>query len=919
MNQDYNIKSSHDDSVNVLVSGDYRYDIDPLTDGADGIIVTKSHVNDDREPEVYELPPVSGRYYGPEGVIYLVPREDGAITHQGFKEIDTGTAWLAIGKPLLRDTMRDKVLKGIWYTVADRHRVLNISPKITEGLPPTAPEDLKPAMRTNEDEAREAFALLGRRLGPLGRWAVGLGILSPWLSAVGGEASIVHFSGAGGAGKSQLARFIAALFGSAQPEDDGLFMTFNSTSQGVPAHATSLSYYPVILDEANTSTSSPEPLLTSLVMGSDRKRASRTGASVKSKGRWTGIVFTTGNNPLDLKHEMFDRRSICVQANDIWGNVPEDILEQREFWVQNVEAIRAVQGWAWEVLKRESLPGSENALVACDWINKFAPTAQGNIGTIGQIGLGGAAWLAHWTDEDSWNTDVEDSIRELTFERVAERKSPAEETAINFLESIAFEPYSWEESTTPGFEPKGFQDESVSAGVRCELEHPEDCRWYSFTSDTLFNFATVEVKRLLANDQFKSVLFAPSKGRLTRRIRMNGTRGLVYTACVHGLEALAGYVDEDVTEMLKEEDTVAKRRIAPLARIENTEAAVSRGYTDLVTANAHSALDFKEAGWSTRATENAVSFRVKKGDLEARIWIAPSEDDDLKDATRAIYKLLTLRPDFTSPTHLAHQLIMESEGSNPSRHQMNEADAERWKPEDILHAQSWGLPARERRERKDEFDQYDRNKAHLSSIAQCNVAPLFKGEDFEEYGSDAPIDNKHAGFYLVTIPEWDSPLPNPMGNAAVPGDTKWVSNELMQFMSKSGIELEVHEAHLAPVHRVLALQEAREKYEELLEELAGTPAAAYVKSSYQAFAGTIGSYDFSRGKGKKVYRQDWAQAIRDASWCNVLRVAKKVYDADNRFVPVAVNVDAIYYPKGLGTPPEMKIGDGISQFKHVEV
>lgn len=959
MNQDYNItpvlESTDVDSK--LKPGEpftqeigaKTYCVEPLEGGSKGVQVTvkkprstdeKEKLNTRRtrdresantETEVVLLPPIVGRYFNNDSIVYLIPREDGVITHQFAKDIDTGNAWLALGLQDQKSIMRSEPFKSFWVRVANSFPVTSISPKVTEGLPPTAPEGIRPTQLSSDAEARKAVAHIGRSLAPQGRWVAGLALLSPWLGMMGGESAIVHLWGEGGAGKSILGKFLASLYGASQPSDDGLFLTFDSSPQGLSSHAVSLSYYPLILDEINSSSGSPEEILTSLVMGAQRKRATRNGAAARARGRWAGVAFTTGNMMLGFKHEMFDRRLISIQAPDLW-QAPNSNTEPREAWEywSNIHAaVQNTEGHPWVALQREFTPGTDTVSGIADLASEIPLPVQGNIGTLARLGIAGCNWLAEWSGESLWTEGVENSIATVAEARAKEKLSPFAEFAEELLDRISANPAGWDSdlASENGVELQGFPQETNSRD-HCATPHSKSCSWMGVLSSTMEGLATTGVNRLLSEplllDSLNRRNISATGSAVIYKVRTSTGRHRVYSTCVTALESHLGRSTNDQTpkdtdDSDDQEDDMAKgnpHKITILTAVENTEAAVSAGYHNLVVECSTTPNDFKAEGWSARATENATSFNVTKDEQKARIWVSSS--DDLKEFARGLHKLLSLRPDFTSPTNLAHQLIHEVESGKSARYQINDELGEIFKPEDVLHAQTWGLTTRERKAQSNELDQWDRNKAHLVSIAQCNVAPLYVDEEFEHFGEDAPIDNKHAGFYRMALPVWDSVLPNPMGNNAQPGDVKWVSNELVNFLQTECGTLDIHEAWLAPVHRVHALKNAREEYEELLTKLEGTTAKSLVKTSYQAFAGTIGSYDFSRGKGRKVYRPDWAQAIRDASWCNVLRTVKKVYNADNRFVPVAVNVDAIYYPKGLGVPPEMRIGDAISQFKHVE-
>lgn len=336
------------------------------------------------------------------------------------------------------------------------------------------------------------------------------------------------------------------------------------------------------------------------------------------------------------------------------------------------------------------------------------------------------------------------------------------------------------------------------------------------------------------------------------------------------------------------------------------------------------------------------------------------------------------RPGYTGSLSLVSALLQSPECLGKSRRPIFQIDqtgdtrqGDAWYSEAVAHPAGWGV-----RKVHDEngklvygddgmpipldLDQWDRNNAYLVVIGNANLAPLWRGRDGEEPerwthytettdfdldAADAPVDPSHfAGMYRVTIPDWSAEagrfahLPGPWGTVP-PGRVLWTSPETVAFAREHGVNVTIHEAWLAPRHNVTTVGKTAARLRSMMDELEGSPARVIPKAAYQAFAGTlmiegdpkrdeqghvvkreddsIVREGGARGAHGKVYRPDWAAAITDRSYVSVLRVVYNAWEADERFVPEAINVDAIYYPPGLGTPPGMKVGTAPGEFKFV--
>ena len=136
----------------------------------------------------------------------------------------------------------------------------------------------------------------------------------------------------------------------------------------------------------------------------------------------------------------------------------------------------------------------------------------------------------------------------------------------------------------------------------------------------------------------------------------------------------------------------------------------------------------------------------------------------------------------------------------------------------------------------------------------------------------------------------------------------------MRLYQEQGVSPRIIEAWLAPARKIPHLHALAEQCKNWLADYADSPAQMIPKAIYQSIAGSMTS-DFFRGRQYRVYRPDWGNSIADNSWANVVRRVYKIHAADQRFIPTRVNVDAIYYPSDLPTPPGMPLGEGLGQFK----
>lgn len=919
--------------------------------GRQGILVHHDGTGD-AEPHTVRLPGIAGRYQRGSGIVYLLPTEWGDLYHADAVEVAKGEAWTRIGEDDAAEWSRTSLHRRIWLYVAHEcWPITSPSPRVTEGRPPLAPE-LAPVTE-NLPAAREAWGALAQRLTPAGRLIVGLALTAPWIDRFGATSSVVSLWGEAGEGKSLLARVCAALYG--DPEDGaGLFGTFNSSGQGLTAHAQDLAHLPIILDEAQSATADVEPQLIALAMGAQRKRSSRSGSAVRSAARWGGLVIVTGNAPLDLQHEMFDRRLLDVQVSDLWTGAPsaEDWLARAEWWAEVARALPTLAGWPWHDFTRRFEPGTPSAQDVLTGAHRIPMPGAGNLGMLGRLGVFGCQWLTEWTGAD-WTTGTWDAAAHLIADRAEAAHDPARDAARQLIDGYVTAPGLWTK-LTDAREARGFPADDLRHRATCGIDHDHDaegCNWLNVYPSVFRELVDMPLPRL-GRTPFRRALYTnDGTDHLMRKLRQGETRTRVVTVCMGALDALAEPVEAlTIPEELVPETmpllnsaqqapqrpaSPAPRSSAPLTLIAPEEGredpeetapvvrvfahsddpdlgaaldrAAAEGTTDLIGPQQwepSTAAGWDARGWTGQGSGN---MHREDGGAVVRVWRIPTgrtTPAEYAEALRTFTEGTGL--EFLTVPTLGHRLVIDHDGGKRPRWQLPDEQAEVWTPGEILHPRQWG-------DRHAEAAQYDRNKSYLSAITQANIAPLFYGEQFEHYGDSAPVDRSLAGMYRIIVPEWSSPLPAPHATEE-PGAEVWTTPEVMRLYAELGIHPVIREAWLAPAHKVGHVHALAEQCKTWLAEYADSPAQMIPKAIYQSFAGSITSEHF-KGQRYRLYRPDWGNSIADNSWCNVLRRVYKIHAADSRFVPVRVNVDAIYFPPDLPEPPGLPLGDGLGQFK----
>lgn len=944
------------------------------------------------------LPAIEGVHQKGDGVIYRLGTSWGTPLFVTSDEIKNGLAFAKLGDFEASRWRGSHPYRCIWEKVAGEMPVQSPSPRISQGYPPLGPA-LSPR-QPDEATARISWATMADRLTPTGRWVVGLLLTSPWVDQVKAAPSVISLWGEAGEGKSLLAQVCASLFGDNDSCDTGLFNTFDSSPQGLRQLSTDLSYYPLILDEAQSATASVESTLRALVMRSKRTMGNRTNSNVKVDTQWQGIVLVTGNDPIPVgghvagkSHEMFRRRLIEIQAHELWAGVPPktDRPARREFWSSLVRYhLPVMDGWPWHALCRIYTPGTTHTEALVSAIDDVVPPTTGdeNLGKLCQLATVGAQFLAEWTGSATWTEGVEQAGADLLAEQESSMPTPARDAATDIIDDLVTNPGAW--TLASEFDAHGFPADDLHHAV-CGCNHEGTCEWMNIYSKKFAEIVETPLARL-GGTEFRKALYTTRGRDLTRTVKRlaSGVRPRAVTVCIEALveistpkQAVQQEMETSVSrelpkpepaEQLPEQQSFPEgdpdpfQKVAAAAEVSSgtvsipvtvdededdlpelddpevrvfdwtdstdvaaaLDAAVDAGVTDLVVPTGWPVKDATR--WDMRKWRpTGASGRVLRDDrVGLRLWSWDKRRVSPKDYYTALttFRDETHYKNFVSIPTLG-QIIVREHGSGRDGNAVKKQPlwqlegrndylvpiTETWREEDILSIKYWGDSSA-----KDDPDvvSYDRNKAYLPSLTQARVAPLYYGSEYEHYGAEAPVKKELAGLYKIVFPDWDSPLPPPHGDFES-GSTGWVSHELMKLYAEIGTPVQVIEAWLGEAtegRSIAQINHLSKTCKRWLQEF-DDPTRMIPKKIYTSFAGSLRSEKFSekRLRRRRIYRPDWAAAIEQNSWCNFLRDLYAAYEADNRFVPLYVNVDAVKYPGGLPTPPGFVIGDGLGQYK----
>lgn len=904
------------------------------------------------------LPPIAGRYTNGDGIIYLVPTTWGTLYHAPATELAKGETWTKLGYHEAARWRRSDDRFATWLAVADKWPISSKSPRVSEGLPPLAP-DLAP-LTEDAIAARDAWADTGVEMSPRARLVIGAALMSPWMPECGIESSVIGMWGEAGEGKSFVAKCAAALYGT-PVKGKGLFRTFNSTGRGVPSRAVQLSYLPIILDEVQNSTGDIEPMLVELVQGAQRARANRSGAAVDDDGTWMGLVITTGNEPLPLRAEQFNRRALQVQADELWSALPpaDDWAARGQFWATIANRLRVMAGWPWVELQRQFTPGTEAVGAVPLAVAQMPLPGPGNLGMLANLAIFGCRWLRDWTGEDAWDEGVFDAAAAMIAERRIEISDPARDAARSILDSLVASPAYWTDAHDSR-ETYGWPEPGATSRHRCEVAHPgiEHCTWLNILPAPFAEIVPDDPRRLARTRFAQASLSTDSKG-MQRRVTVSGHRARVYTVCTHALGVLADdHACDEPTDSTPAIAAPTTERFAatpaPFA-VEPTPpvqaAPVQVGPTPRRwcicedtdredTASFVRALNRAEAegathlagptwwrpahlgdGWDAGSWQGIGTGRVyvRRGQTRIEVWRSISTSITVSQFADGLERFMTEtgHEGFASVPALGQHLVRAAKPGRMGapRWQLPPEQVEAWTVGGIMHSLQWNSG------QQVETVDFDRNKSYLPAFTQASIAPLFYGETYEHYeGTCAPVDRRLAGMYRIEVPAWHSPLPAPHVHHEA-GSQLWITSDMIAMYGELGITPRIIEAYLAPRHSLPQIEAFSTQVKLWLSEFEGRDARIIPKALYQSFARNL-TAPHNQGRRmdeQRIFRPDWGNAIADNSWCAVIRTAYRAYMDHPDFVPVRCNVDALYYPREViekhGAPPRLKLGTGLGQWK----
>lgn len=132
-----------------------------------------------------------------------------------------------------------------------------------------------------------------------------MGLSAPVIGYIGDECGVLnifaHISGESTTGKSTALKLVASLFGSCGKKDgrNGLFATWNATSNALVERMSSMYGIPVVLDEAGMSQiKDPGEMIYTIAEGKEKERM-QYGKGNSRVREWRTAIISSGEIPLD--------------------------------------------------------------------------------------------------------------------------------------------------------------------------------------------------------------------------------------------------------------------------------------------------------------------------------------------------------------------------------------------------------------------------------------------------------------------------------------------------------------------------------------------------------------------------------------------------------------------------------------------
>ncbi|MFD9226118.1 DUF927 domain-containing protein [Streptomyces sp. NPDC060064] len=280
---------------------------------------------------------------GPALPIGQVPKITAQIVHLTDDGEDIRTEYLAVGKRQRRGRIltEDELDRGTWAAKMgmrrptgndERHSFARLIREEGDKAPVTSARTYYDdngdlvfpdadaqtlgyrVLRGEEKAAREAWDEIGAWMSMDGKSALvsGAYFAGPVLDSLDMLAHMVSVHGPGQQGKSTILTICAGCYGDIKPRRQSLWMTWNSSKQGITQNLRLRGYLPLALDEHSSSgrtikESSRE--ISQMVAGAIRAMGTADGSPRESDGFWHSVILSSSNEPLKFEGQTEDLAS----------------------------------------------------------------------------------------------------------------------------------------------------------------------------------------------------------------------------------------------------------------------------------------------------------------------------------------------------------------------------------------------------------------------------------------------------------------------------------------------------------------------------------------------------------------------------------------------------------------------------------
>lgn len=163
------------------------------------------------------------------------------------------------------------------------------------------------------------------------RWGMAATFAAPLLRLVGSRTFILHHWGDSSSGKTALASFAMSAWG----DPTKLFSSLNRTAISVTEVFKHVTDLPVLFDEKQVSTVTPEEIIYAICLGTGRERATKEGGLRQDRPSWTTMARTTGEVPLVGAHDVGGQNNRVLQVHSAAFPVKRDAESLYHFMAEN--------------------------------------------------------------------------------------------------------------------------------------------------------------------------------------------------------------------------------------------------------------------------------------------------------------------------------------------------------------------------------------------------------------------------------------------------------------------------------------------------------------------------------------------------------------------------------------------------------